>query len=203
MRIFKTINDKVLNSKIAEYTNSQNSISSVDLKSLRPEQIQLEQYLSENEIAYSRKAGDIGLTNDTTFKYQISMERFGQILYSLKGSPHKASSRKKQIFDKYYDETFGEGVLEVEKSPEQIKKYFEIKAIYESKARAQGYDFSDQKAFYILYLQHRIDDDKEIIIDKFEETLNAYSPKGKKPMTHPRKLLLVDFKKFVDKRFLE
>ena len=55
----------------------------------------LEQYLREYEVAYSRKTGDTGLTDDRTYKYQISMERFGQVLYSLKGNPHKASSRKK------------------------------------------------------------------------------------------------------------
>ncbi len=39
VRIFKTSKDSDLNNKIAEYTNSQNSISNVDLKSLRSEQL--------------------------------------------------------------------------------------------------------------------------------------------------------------------
>lgn len=161
VRIFKTADDKILNNKIAEYTNSQNSISSVDLKSLRPEQIQLEQYLSEHEIVYSRKTGDTGLTSDKEYKHKISMERFGQILYSLKGNPHKASGRKRQIFDKYYDDIFGEKVLNVEASPTQIKKYFDIRSLYEAKAKTNNYDVTDQKIFYILYLQYALTETKK------------------------------------------
>jgi hypothetical protein len=143
VRIFKTTNDQVLNNKIAEYTNSQNSISSVDLKSLRPEQIQLEQYLGEHEILYSRKTGDTGLAKE--YKLQISMERFGQVLFSLQGNPHKASNQKKQIFDQFYDGVFGDGSLNISDSPHQIKKYFQIKSVYEEKERFGLCKASDQK----------------------------------------------------------
>jgi len=203
VRIFKTTNDKVLNNKIAEYTNSQNSISSVDLKSLRPEQMHLEQYLREYEVAYSRKTGDTGLTDDRTYKYQISMERFGQVLYSLKGNPHKASSRKKQIFDKHYDEIFGEEVLVVEDSPGQIKKYFELTSLYETKQKKHGYVVIDQKIFYILYLHYKTNRDGEELIDRFEEAPKEYSSTAKEPMTDARILVQAGFKKSVDEKFLD
>jgi len=201
VRIFKTTNDKILNNKIAEYTNSQNSIESVDLKSLRPEQIQLEQYLSEHEVVYSRKTGDTGLADDKTYRHQISMERFGQILYALKGNPHRASNRKRDIFDKHYDEIFGEDALNVEESPAQIKKYFEIKSLYEDKRATDRYDATDQKVFYILYLQSETNRGEEELIDAFEESLEKYNSKEKEQMTKARPLVQIGFKKFVDEEF--
>ncbi|WP_305416162.1 AIPR family protein [Photobacterium leiognathi] len=59
VRFFVAENDDYKN-KIAEYTNSQNAISSIDLKSLSSEQILIEQYLDINNIIYARKSGDIG-----------------------------------------------------------------------------------------------------------------------------------------------
>lgn len=96
----------------------------------RPEQIQLEQYLNEKNIIYSRKTGDTGLDDTKTYTHKISMERFGQLLYSLQGFPEKASNQKKQIFDKKYDEIFAEPNFILEESDEIVNKYFEIKNIY-------------------------------------------------------------------------
>lgn len=202
VRIFKTTNDQALNNKIAEHTNSQNSISSIDLKSLRPEQIQLEQYLGEHEILYSRKSGDIGLTQNRVYKYQISMERFGQILFSLLGNPHQASNRKKQIFDQYYDEVFGDGNLSIADSPSQVKKYFEIKSTYALKGMLDGYKVTDQMVFYILYIQKRINAEINEIIDMFEQAIKDYSPKSAAQDIRSRKLIQVKFKEFVDSKFL-
>ncbi len=124
VRIFKTSTDENLNNRIAEFTNSQNSISNIDLKSLRAEQLQLEQYLDDFNIIYSRKSGDTGLEENKNYEHIISMEKFGQILYSLKGFPEKATNQKKQIFDKYYDEVFGEKNLNIEDSPKRLFKFF-------------------------------------------------------------------------------
>lgn len=73
VRVFKTTHDNELNNKIAEFTNSQNSISNIDLKSLRTEQIQLEQFLDEKGIIYSRKSGDTGLSSTQNYKHKISI----------------------------------------------------------------------------------------------------------------------------------
>ena len=54
------ITDDALKGRIGEYTNSQNSINERDLKSLRPEQVKLEDYLRSNKILYIRKKGDVG-----------------------------------------------------------------------------------------------------------------------------------------------
>jgi len=193
VRVFKTIDDKKLNNRIAEYTNSQNSISSMDLKSLRTEQIQLEQYLDEYNIIYSRKTGDTGISNTKIYDHKISMEKFGQILFSIKGSPEKATNQKKKIFDKYYNDVFGEGNLIIEESPEQVLRYFQIKQEYSSK-----YTSSDQKIFYILYLSYRLSKSNLELIDIFEKTITKYVPDSGEDISPARKLIHLKFKQFLD-----
>lgn len=195
VRVFKITQDDNLNNKIAEFTNSQNSISNIDLKSLRSEQIQLEQYLDENDIVYSRKNGDIGITENKSYKHKISMERYGQILFSLKGNPEKASNQKKQIFEKYYDEIFGENNLKIDQSPNQVSLYYEIRTIY---LNLTDYIFSEQKVFYILYLNTKITLSIIQIIDMFEKIIKKYEPSNGKELSEARKIIQIKFKEFLD-----
>lgn len=195
VRVFKTTQNNELNNKIAEFTNSQNSISNIDLKSLRTEQIQLEQFLDEHNIIYSRKNGDTGLSDQKTYKHKISMERFGQILFSIKGNPQRASNQKKQIFDKYYDELFSENKLNLEDAPSQIEKYFEIKKKYDN---ITVYDSSEQKIFYILYLSQHLSKSIEEIIELFENLIKEYNPSGNSGIADSRKLIQIRFKSFID-----
>ena len=200
VRVFKTTPDSNLTNKIAEYTNSQNSISIIDLKSLSAEQIQLEQFLDEHNIIYSRKMGDTGLHINKVYSHRISMERFGQILYSLMGNPHKATNQKKHIFDRFYDDVFGEDNFQITESPRLIKKYFEIKRAYDN--HENGYNSSDQKVFFILYLESKSGGDILTLIDSFEEKLKSFVPEsGKKTTSEARKLLLLTFKEYLDKEF--
>ncbi|MCB0753112.1 MAG: AIPR family protein, partial [Ignavibacteriae bacterium] len=67
LRIFKTPTTNNLRNKIAQFTNSQNAISNMDLKSLTSEQIHIEQFLSEQKIVYARKIGDTGI--DPSIEY--------------------------------------------------------------------------------------------------------------------------------------
>lgn len=203
IRVFKTTDDQLLNNKIAEYTNSQNSISSIDLKSLRSEQIQLEQYLDEHEILYSRKTGDTGLSRDKSYKHQISMERLGQILYSLKGNPHKASNRKKQIFEQDYNLVFGDNNLNISESPDHVKKYFQVKSLYELKSKEVDRKFSDQDVFYILYLQAKTGGEISGLINELEELVDRYRAEESEvsSLSRNRKLIQIGFKDFVDQHF--
>ncbi len=198
VRVFKTSLDQKLNNKIAEYTNSQNSISNIDLKSLRSEQLQLEQYLDEHNIIYSRKSGDTGISDKKSYEHKISMERFGQLLYSLKGFPEKATNQKKYIFDKYYEDVFGKDSLKIEESPNVIKRYFEIKKEYDLKK--DKYIFSDQKAFYILYLDTRLDKNLDEQITLFEQLIKEYEPVSGKEISDARKLIQTKFKEFIDNK---
>ena len=190
-----TASDEYIN-KIAEYTNSQNSISNVDLKSLSNEQVELEQYLDEHNIIYARKSGDTGLSNDKTYEHKISIEKFGQILYSIKGFPEKATNQKKQIFGKNYESVFGNETLNISDAPKQIKDYFNIKNIYESNT---NYTSNDQKFFYILYMMTVLQDkniDELIII--LEKIIKEFPTD--EPISDARKLIKVVFKQFLDKK---
>lgn len=197
VRIFKISSDSDLNNKIAEFTNSQNAISNIDLKSLRVEQLQLEQYLSEHEIIYVRKSGDTGLTNDKSYKYRISMEKFGQILFSIQGFPEKATNQKKNIFDKHYNSIFVTQ-FKIENSPMYIEKYFLTKKEYE---KIQN-NVSDQKIFYIMYICEKIKKSKvEDVIQKFEKKIKEYIPLTDSNLSDSRKLIQKNFKEFIDKEF--
>jgi len=201
VRIFKTSRNSDLNNKIAEYTNSQNSISNVDLKSLRSEQLQIEQYLDEYGIVYSRKTGDTGLSDHKTYRHKISMERFGQILMALDGKPEKATNQKKAIFDQYYDGLFLGDRFPLETYPCMIDNYFKIKKEYAKlKDRIES---SEQKVFYILYLQDRfanLSSEKPLghLIELLEKIIQEFEPDPNKTTSEARKLIQVKFKRYLD-----
>lgn len=192
IRVFKTPANSNVRNKIAEYTNSQNAISNIDLKSLSSEQIQIEQFLDENNIIYARKVGDIGLTPTKTYDHKISIEKFGQIVFSVQGFPEKASNQKKQIFDKYYSQIFDESRFDLSSSANLVKRYFEIKKAYD----VSIYDTSDQKIFYILYLDNHLNGDLTSKIDFFENVIRSYRSGDK--ISDARKLINTKFKESLD-----
>lgn len=200
VRIFKTSKNSELNNKIAEFTNSQNSISNIDLKSLRSEQLQIEQFLDDHNIIYSRKTGDTGLDNHKKYTHKISMERFGQILMSLNGMPERATNQKKAIFDKYYDDLFLSNNFELEKCPEMISNYFLIKKEYE-KVRG-SIAVSEQKVFYILYMNSILQKSILDLINLLETTITNYSPPSGKVLSEARKLIQLNFKTYLDSQIL-
>lgn len=173
VRIFKTSKNHDLNNKIAEYTNSQNSISNVDLKSLRSEQLHIEQYLDHYNIIYSRKTGDTGINVEKSYIHKISMERFGQILLSIQGAPERATNQKKIIFDKYYDEIFLSEKFNIESCPTLITEYFLIKKEYE---QLRGIVTpSEQKIFYILYMRTILNHSIKDTINNLEHIISIGS----------------------------
>ncbi len=196
IRIFKTTTDNELINKIAEYTNSQNAISNIDLKSLSSEQIEIEQFLDLSNIIYARKNGDTGLSPTKIYEYKISMERLGQLIFSYNGFPEKASNQKKEIFDKYYDEIFRESTLNISSLPNLIKKYFDIKHIYEN----CSFQSSDQKVFYIIYLSRHQNLSIENLIENFEDIIAQFMPESGKPLADSRKLIQLRFKEYLQKK---
>lgn len=188
VRIFQVKDNDKTENKIAEYTNSQNAISSMDLKSLRDEQIQIENILDYHEIIYTRKTGDLG-KNGKSYKNKISMERLGQILFALAGYPEKASDQKKKIFDEYYELLFGDK-LDITLVPSYVNIYFEIKSTYQN----GNYDFTEQKGFYVLWM-NKISNKKnsiEYYINYLEEFLNNY--KSNSLVAKSRLLIQVGFR---------
>ncbi len=195
VRIFNASNSESVN-KIAEYTNSQNSISNVDLKSLSTFQIQLEQLLNEHDIIYSRKNGDTGIDDQKDYKYKISMEMFGQILFAIQGHPDKSSNQKQHIFGKYYDEIFSEKTFNISEAPKIIENYFDVKRAYDSVA--ESLQKLEQKVFYVLYMKKELNQlSYEECIDKLETALKTFEPENTQ-ITDARKMIKVSFKEHLN-----
>lgn len=192
VRIFQTEEDQQLTNNIAEYTNSQNAISSVDLKSISNFQIQIEKYLEAENIQYVRKSGDIGKSN-RDYDYRISMERLGQIIYSHLGFPDRATNQKAQLFERYYDEIFNEKELDISLLIELIKKYYEIEDFYEKST----YNPYPQKYFYVIFLLNQIEN-KGVneIISIVEKALVEYR-KGDN-LSDARKLIQKGFRVYLE-----
>ncbi|CAH0291734.1 AIPR family protein [Peribacillus sp. Bi134] len=194
VRVFKTGDQEGLTNKIAEFTNSQNAISPVDLKSLDSLQIKIEEILKDYDILYVRKVGDFG-DNDKVYKERISMEKFGQLLYSKQGFPDRASNQKKRIFDSYYEEIFGENKFDIDDAVKLIEKYLEITEEYEN----TGYIVYEQKVFYVIYL-NTFNSDIKSNIELIEKALIEY--KKDQNLSDSRKLIQKGFKEELDKYFL-
>lgn len=170
VRIFKTNTDTDEINKIAEYTNSQNSIKSSDLKSLSVEQIEIERYLEEHEIIYARKSGDTGKP-DKNYKHKIAMEKFGQILTAVQGNPERATNSIQNIFEKYYNDLFIKN-FNIAEAPTLIESYFEIIKSY----KASDFKGVQLKYFYILYLKSlNIVDEYSLMIEQLETSLISYT----------------------------
>ena len=194
VRIFKTEDNDDLINEIAEYTNSQNAISDADLKSINKMQITIEKFLYNQGIDYIRKSGDIGI--DRGLKSQISKEKLAQILYSYKGYPDRSTNQKKKLFGVYYDDIFGDDVIDFNAILKLIKLYNEIEENYRNLYRES--EVYTQKILYIIYLQSLRDDIIENI-HLLEKCLKDYRKSD--DISKARKLIQKGFKEFLDKSF--
>lgn len=169
VRFFKISEDEQLKNRIAEYTNSQNAISSADLKSVDAIQIQIEKYFKEEKILYARKAGVVG-EDDVEYDYRISKEKLAQILYAAKGYPDRASNQKKRLFQEYYEEIFGDE-FDLEDAVRLVKLYYEIEKTYG--AKGDKIKVYEQKNFYIIFIVAKYKKEIAEAIDLLEEMLVA------------------------------
>lgn len=192
------ITDDSLKGRIGEYTNSQNSINERDLKSLRPEQVSLEEYLSSKNILYIRKKGDVGQT-DKKYEYSVSMEQLGQILWAAKGFPELVSNKKREIFTSQYDTLFANNNdLLSNETIELIKKYRCIYKEYKSVNKT----VTVQKAMYVLYISNHFGrTDYRALSDKFEAFLKKYKTNNNIDKSESRVLLDQKFKNDVETYF--
>ena len=195
---FLRISDENLRNKIGEYTNSQNAISISDLRSLRSEQIQLEEFLETHEIQYFRKKGDF--KDSKSYKYSIGKERLGQLLLStMFGRPEIATNKKREIFDTLYDDLFiaNDKLL----SEETVKLIFYFQDI-ESFYRKSDFSGSIQKNMYIAYLKYKLEDNTiAAIISQFENFLQKYMKENPKDQSASRFLIMPSFKDALDTEF--
>lgn len=181
--------------KIAEYTNSQNSISPADLKSSDEKQIQIEKYLKEKRINYVRKSGDLGKGTED-YDLSITMVRFGQLLYAIKGFPEKSTSSKKSIFTKNYELVFGDNDFDIDESEFIVKDYESIKESYSK----SDYESLDIKHYYLIFLNKKYPDisiENKIVL--LEEHIRDY--KVDKDTSDVRKMSQTRFKDELLKKF--
>lgn len=192
------ITDDALKGRIGEYTNSQNSINERDLKSLRPEQVKLEEFLSSNKILYIRKKGDVGQV-DMEYDYSVSMELLGQILWAANGFPEMVSNKKREIFTIQYDNLFANNNdLLSNNTVELIRKYRKIYKEYNSVNKT----VTVQKAMYVLYISKDLNrTDYRALSDKFEAFLKKYKTDNNIDKSESRVLLDQKFKNDVETYF--
>lgn len=192
LRIIK-VNDEDFKSKISEYTNSQNAISVKDLKSMRKEQIDLEDYLAGNDILYIRKSGNTG-KEDRNYSYCITLQKLGQVLYSVAGYPGQVSNKMRLIFTTEYDSLFCTNDLLSSKTVEYIKAFFKIRDLYK---KVDGY--FELKVFFILYLSVKLcRSDYDKLIEEFESFISSSTTATLKPS---RRLIQPSFLDTVNSHF--
>ena len=192
------VTDIAEKNRIGEFTNSQNSINLSDLRSTRPEQLALEQFLDDHNIHYVRKRGNVGREDNKHYKSTISMSRMGQILLAKKGKPEQTSNKKSAIFDSYYSDLFEDANLLSQETLETIELFNRISCIY----RQSQYETTEQKKFYILYIIVRFQIKAEIIaiIEIFEEYINQFIKEKQLQLSPSRVLIRNDFKIWLDEQ---
>lgn len=206
IRLFQTSDNAVLTNNIAEYTNSQNAISSSDLKSISNEQIQIEKYLSGQNIEYIRKVGKRN-SNEDVKNISISMEHLAQVLYSyICEQPSRATTQKKKLFETYYDEIFKSKNFDLDILPDLINLESQITSVYVQ----LGLESTKQKNLYVLYIVKKLNDDpiihnKEVTqkeiedsVQKLEEILRNYVAE-QEDISPARALIKNSFKEELDK----
>lgn len=191
VRLFKTEFDEELTNNIAEYTNSQNAISAVDLKSISNLQIQIEKYLESENILYIRKAGNVK-PKDKVFTYRITMERLAQIIYSYNKFPDRSTNQKSQLFEKYYDDIFPKDNIDFDFYIKLINLYKSVEDAYE-KSKYKSYN---QKYLYVIFLKGLYKEEPvNKFIDVIESTLKEY--KKDENLSDARKLIQKGFKELL------
>ncbi|EPE60421.1 AIPR family protein [Exiguobacterium sp. S17] len=192
VRLFQTEADETLTNNIAEYTNSQNAISLMDLKSVNNFQIQIEAFLKSNDIHYVRKNGDMG-DKDTDYEKRISMKRVSQIIYSSLGFPDRSINQTKALFGKYYDEIFSEDILSFNDLLTLINMHFEVIERY----KESTYIGFEGKFLYVIYIK-KLAPQKSLIecIELLEEFIVDY--KKEDSISVARKLIQKGFKDYVE-----
>lgn len=188
VRIFQTENDKTLTNNIAEYTNSQNAISAVDLKSISNIQIKIEEYLKQYEIMYIRKVDKSIKASEKS----ITMEVMAQLLYSKMGYPEVVTNQKSALFNQYYDEIFNDE-LDFDELITLYNKYREIEEYY----RSISQDSTKQMRFYIIWLTLSRGIELELAVNKLNEALETY--KADESLSNARKIIQRQFKNHLDR----
>lgn len=174
VRLFNISNNDELRLNIAQYTNSQNSIDNIDLKSVDKIQLEIEEYFKTSGIDYIRKRG---ILSDKV--NSIKMVTLAQLIYSFKGYPDRATNQKKRLFDEYYEYVFLND-FDIESAKLIYDIYSQI--INTLELKKVTYEFSE--IYYIIY-----------IISKIYDNFNDLAKKGITNITSDYILEIIEFVK--------
>lgn len=149
-RIYETKNEK-LSTEIAEYTNSQNPVSSRDIRSNDYLQRKLEKDLLAQGFFYERKKNQF---QDEDKNKRIDAEKAGQALWSFFHlKPGEAKNLKRKVFGEEYENIFHDEL----NSEDIILSYEILKYIDEKKRLAKKEISSGKKELdYILHANYYI-----------------------------------------------
>lgn len=156
-----------LKNRIAEYTNSQNSINPQDLKSVSNLQILIQQFLAQKNIEYIRKTGIE--SKDKQFSNRITMDQLTKLLYSCQGYPERVTNQKRKLYIDYYDSIYSVNDVgfDFEGTYEKIMKFFNLKEKYDT--------YTEQRLYYLLYIIYNFEVDDEKANKMLNETLKNYN----------------------------
>lgn len=162
LRVYETHNEE-LSIKIAEYTNSQNPVSSRDIRSVDFTQLKLASELEALGFFYERKKGQhFGQLKSK----RIDAEKAGQALYTFYNKmPAEAKNDKKSIFGVKYDDIFNDGItadsllLAVNLFDEiETRKKNTIKEIENEPRQHSDKSFVRFASYYILFVLSELAD---------------------------------------------
>lgn len=188
VRIFQTENDKTLTNNIAEYTNSQNAISPVDLKSISNIQIKIEEYLKQYGIMYIRKVDkSIEISEES-----ITMEVMAQLIYSKMGYPEVVTNQKGALFNRFYDDIFNEQ-LDFDELITLYRTYRKIEQYYSLIHK----ESTKQMRFYIVWLILAKGMELKLAVSKLNEALETY--RTDENISNARKIIQKPFKDHLEK----
>ena len=197
IRMLNVTDDNVKNN-IGEYTNSQNSIDLMDLRSVRDEQKQLEHLFALNDILYQRKNGNTG-EEGKDYKDSLNMTLLGQLLLAKAGYPELISNKRKEIFNKFYNKLFSDNdSLISDETINLFKRYREIERCF----KTSGVSMTPQRCMYVLYLSYyKKRKDYATIIKEIELFAQEYKEDNKLDRAVSRVFIYAPFKKALDKRY--
>ncbi|MDQ8820733.1 AIPR family protein [Streptococcus ruminantium] len=188
VRIFQTEDDKTLTNDIAEYTNSQNAVSAIDLKSISNIQIKIEEYLREAGISYIRKTDKSVIP----LPESVTMEVMAQLIYSKMGYPEIVTNQKGSLFNRYYDDIFNDH-LDFDELIHLYKTYRQIEQTY----KENGKESTKQMRFYIIWMMLAKNIEIEEAISILDGALETYKPEEN--LSDARKIIQKPFKLHLDK----
>jgi len=184
IRIYETKNSE-LTTRIAEYTNSQNPVSSRDIRSIDFAQQKLESEFEALSLFYERKRNQhSGQPKDK----RIDAAKTGQVLFAFYNKmPAEAKNKKSLIFAEKYDDIFNDSInadkvllayrlFEKIEAKKNLAKA-QLATVSQSQYEKEAYIL--HSSYYILYILSEMAEQRELALNYSNlETIWKLYPKA-------------------------